>query len=261
MRSCEYLALAKNDERRTECIRKRNIIFWLNHKLLSHDSLVLAQADTVSIRFEFQKNQNRNEKITQRKTDDPTMCPVRAAVAIVQRLNKMKAAGLPVSEESFIHLYMADNGKLASLTQAMGRQMLKTFLLANPAKIDFSSLGITVADVGLHSLRSSAAMAMYMNKVETFKIMKMGRWSSDAFVVYIRQQVEEFGSDVAKKMIRSADFHTVEDTHFDDPRNRIRSQQPGAVTASTHNGGNSFPAAHSAFDVWSNVARNDSIDL
>jgi hypothetical protein len=46
-------------------------------------------------------------------------------------------------------------------------------------------LNLKPNEVGLHSLRSSAAMAMYMNKVLVYTIILLGRWSSDAFLRYI----------------------------------------------------------------------------
>ena len=49
-------------------------------------------------------------------------------------------------------------------------------------------LGIKAEDVGPHSNRSSAAMWMYLNGVRTFTIMLQGRWSSDAFLTYIRKK-------------------------------------------------------------------------
>ena len=40
-------------------------------------------------------------------------------------------------------------------------------------------------------------MAMYLNDVPTYTIMLVGRWSSDAFLKYIRRQVQEFTSGVS----------------------------------------------------------------
>eukprot|EP00978_Attheya_sp_CCMP212_P021308 scaffold62029_cov65-Attheya_sp.AAC.1 len=43
-------------------------------------------------------------------------------------------------------------------------------------------------DIGTHSIRSAAAMAMYLAGVPVFTIMLIGRWSRDAFLHYIRRQ-------------------------------------------------------------------------
>ena len=62
-------------------------------------------------------------------------------------------------------------------------------------------IGIQKGEVGTHSIRSGAAMAMYLGEVPVYTIMMLGRWSSDAFLRYIRKQVEQFSHNVSKKMI------------------------------------------------------------
>ena len=43
-------------------------------------------------------------------------------------------------------------------------------------------------------------MAMYLSGEPVFTIMLIGRWSSDAFLRYIRKQVQQFSRNVAKNM-------------------------------------------------------------
>jgi len=60
-------------------------------------------------------------------------------------------------------------------------------------------------------------MAMYLARVPVFTIMLIGRWSSDAFLHYIRCQVQEFSSGVASMMIVSQDFFMIPDfAHHED---------------------------------------------
>jgi hypothetical protein len=49
-------------------------------------------------------------------------------------------------------------------------------------------LGIKKEDVGTHSIRSGAAMAMYLGECPVFLIMLIGCWSSNAFLRYIRKK-------------------------------------------------------------------------
>jgi hypothetical protein len=44
-------------------------------------------------------------------------------------------------------------------------------------------------------------MEMYLAGVPLYTIMLISRWSSDAFLRYIRRQVERFSKDVAQKML------------------------------------------------------------
>ena len=59
-------------------------------------------------------------------------------------------------------------------------------------------LGIKANDVGTHSIRSAAAMSIYLGVCPVYAIMMIGRWSSDAFLKYIRKQVEQFSLHTTK---------------------------------------------------------------
>ena len=45
-------------------------------------------------------------------------------------------------------------------------------------------------------------MAMYLGKCPVYTIMMIGRWSSDAFLGYIRKQVEELSHNVPQRILR-----------------------------------------------------------
>ena len=49
-------------------------------------------------------------------------------------------------------------------------------------------------------------MAMYLDDVPIYTIMLIGRWSSDAFLRYIRKQGEQFSHNVSKRMIKNQFF-------------------------------------------------------
>ena len=44
-------------------------------------------------------------------------------------------------------------------------------------------------------------MAIYLGECPVYKIMMIGQWSSDAFLRYIRKQVEQFSHNVSCRMI------------------------------------------------------------
>jgi hypothetical protein len=79
-------------------------------------------------------------------------------------------------------------------------------------------LGFSAKEIGLHSARSGAAMAMYLAHVPVFTIMLLGRWSSDAFLRYIRKQVKEFSNGISSKMITKEHFFTIPSSSDQDPR-------------------------------------------
>jgi hypothetical protein len=61
-------------------------------------------------------------------------------------------------------------------------------------------------------------MAMYLAGIPIFTIMLLGCWSSDAFLRYIRKQVQEFSSGISAKMIQNEEFFTIPLTSPDDPQ-------------------------------------------
>jgi hypothetical protein len=54
-------------------------------------------------------------------------------------------------------------------------------------------------------------MAIHLAGVPVLTIMLIGRWSSDAFLRYIRRQVQEFSSGVSSRMLLTAAYFTIPD--------------------------------------------------
>jgi hypothetical protein len=73
-------------------------------------------------------------------------------------------------------------------------------------------------------------MALFLKNHSTAKIMILGWWSSDAFLVYIRPQVLEWTNNMSKDMI---DFNSFLDAGFfdvavpSDPRTRAKTSLNG----------------------------------
>jgi hypothetical protein len=212
------------------------VIFWKANKVIPHSSPSLEQANKVTIHFEWQKRDVRNDDVTQSATPHPFLCPVKAAAAIVHRLQSFKA-----SPDAFIYSYLSSTGQISDVSSSSALQLLRSYIRS----IDHQGLGITPAEIGLHSCRSSAAMAMYLNHIPVYTIMLLGRWSSDAFLRYIRQQVTDFGSDVSSKMIQTPRFYHVPPLSRDDPR--CRNLLSFAANSGVGSGSSSNP---NCFSVW-----------
>jgi hypothetical protein len=87
------------------------------------------------------------------------------------------------------------------------------------------TFGFSATDIGTKSLRSGAAMSLFLTDHSVHKIMILGRWSSDAFLTYIRPQVLEWTDNMSHDMIRHNSFLDATDsrrTPTADPRNRER---------------------------------------
>ncbi|MGH7974513.1 MAG: hypothetical protein ACREBR_03210 [bacterium] len=168
----------------------------------------LFQADSVSITFEFQKRDTRNEIITMHGSGDTVLCPVQAWSFLTQRIMAYPGTSStsPVNTVAF-------EGRTITLSATTILQKLRSAT----AIIGKDNLGFEPAEVGLHSLRSRAAMAMYLAHVPIYTIMLIGRWSSDAFLRYIRRQVQQFGAGVSEQMLTNQSFYTIPELNGDDP--------------------------------------------
>ena len=89
---------------------------------------------------------------------------------------------------------------------------------------NMSGLGFKGHEVGTNSIRSSLAMALYLSKRPVLTIMLLRRWSSDAFLLYIRRQIQEFSKGVSADMVKNEEFYTIPDLEEEcdllDPRTR-----------------------------------------
>ena len=222
MRSCEYLSVS-GPARKTKRLRIRNLRFFRNKKRLKSNDPTISLADYVTITFEDQKNDQKNDSITHHRSDDKTLCPVRMWASIVKRILSYKNTNI----DTHVNAVQLNN-KLHFIT---GTEV-KLALRAAATVVGETKLGFKPTDIGTHSLRSGAAMAMYLSNIPVYTIMLLGRWSSDAFLLYIRKQVQEFSQNVSKRMIRHTDFAHVPDfdptVTTDDPR--VRNHRHNAQT-------------------------------
>ena len=179
-----------------------NIRFFKDGHLLSTPSAILKFADSVAVTFEMQKNEQKHETIIHGRTDDSVLCPVKQWALLVNRIWSYQGTteNTPVST-----VWRHDRHE-----QITSRQVI-TFLRAACATIGSARLGFEPKEIGTHSLRSGAAMEMYLAAVPVYTIMLIGRWSSDAFLRYIRKQVEQFSKDVAQKMLTHRSFWMIPD--------------------------------------------------
>jgi hypothetical protein len=205
MRSCEYSKVsAKAENRRTKLLRLKNIRFFNRNALVAHHDPRLNMSMSVSITFEFQKNDERDDTVTMHRTGDSYMCPVVSWAAVVQRILSYPGCG---PESPVNTLYCSLTLKFSFLSSDDMRIRLRAAVVV----VGEAKLGFTADEVGTHSLRSGAAMSMYLAHVAVYTIMIIRRWSSDAFLRYIRKQVEMFSHNVSIRMLANEHFFTTPD--------------------------------------------------
>jgi hypothetical protein len=139
------------------------------------------------------------------------MCPICACAKVIQwilsypGINKDTQVNTFFDGVTIIHI---QNKSILYLLHASAIVLGKDFL------------GFAPNELGVQSIRSGAAMAMYLEGVPFFTIMLLGHCSSDVFLRYIHRQVQEFSSGVLIEMITHHSFCTIPDTPsgIEDPR-------------------------------------------
>jgi hypothetical protein len=164
----------------------------------------------VSLTFEDQKNNEKNDTRSQRRTDDPILCPVRRSASLVSRILRL----VPNHGASTTINTILDSGTVLAMSQEFLRDRLRVTCTALGGKKAF---GYSASDIGTKSLRSGAAMALFLMNHSTERIMLLGRWKSAAFLVYIRPQVLEWTNDMSRDMIHHDSFLDVSDFDQADP--------------------------------------------
>ena len=198
MRSCEYLHTTTESTKRTKVITVGNIIFKKGTSIVHHSDPNLHMSDLVRITFEYQKNDKRDVCIHMFRSGDNTLCPVLAWAKTVQRVRSIPGA----SDSSKVCLFQGTSAKITTITADYVRSRLRAMV----ELLGEDKLGFTKIDIGLHSIRSGGAMAMFLSGTSVIIIMRVGRWSSEAFLEYIRDQVESFTADVSKNMLKHEQF-------------------------------------------------------
>ena len=221
MRSCEFLMTTGNESaKRTRILRMRNIEFIKKGRIIPHDDKRLDTSDIVRIQFEFQKNDKRDIRVHMFRTDDKLLDPVKAWATTVKRVRSY----IHSSDDSKVCTFMGRDGGIEDIHAEHVRAHLRAIVEV----MGIDALGFTKDDIGLHSVRSGGAMAMFLSGTSTVIIRRVGRWSSEAFLEYIREQVEDFTAGVSTKMIRFENFNNLQMRipHKDEKLEGERGRQP-----------------------------------
>ena len=119
------------------------------------------------------------------------MSSFKVAANIIKRVQQISG----YSSSSKICSYEAEDGKVMyiNLSQVLPRLRSVASLMGE------NNLGFSEKDIGLHSIHSGGAMVMFLSRISKIIIQGVGRWSSKAFLEYIREQVESDTFGVLQK--------------------------------------------------------------
>ena len=217
MRSCEFTLTPHPG--RTQVIRLRGVLFRDsdNHQI-DHASPHLSTAERVTLTFEDQKNGLKMDRRTHQRTGDPALCPVRSLASLVARIYRRVPSASPDTTINTMFLHERET----KATCASLRTFIRSTCTLGGGKPTF---GYSSTEIGTKSIRSGAAMSLFLMNHPVHKIMIPGRWSSDAFLVYIRPQVLEWTNQMSRDMIHINSFLDATNTQRTpntDPRTRQR---------------------------------------
>ena len=167
-------------------------MFYKDGNIVSHSCSKLHLADSVSITSKTQKNDRKDNTITQWATNHILLCPVKQWSNIIKQIRLY-----PGVSETTLMSAVFNHRRISHITQKQVTDALRDGVKTYGK----SKLQIKSKDVGTHSIRSGAAMAMYLGGLSVYAIQLIGRWSSNSFMKYLRKQIKEFTLGVSMKML------------------------------------------------------------
>ena len=200
MRGCEYIITQSSGK--TITIRLCDVVFRREEKeVIEHtDPDLLDLAYYVSITFKEQKNETKRETRTQEITGDEILCPCLRWPRIIIRI--IRFIKFPTPHTCVCEM---DTENTKFITQQDVLYVLRMMCVLWKDELNFSP-----EDIGTRSIRSAAAMCLFLRNHSVVKIMLLGRWKSDSFLAYIRPQVMEWTTSLSRSMINIEDFRDLE---------------------------------------------------
>jgi hypothetical protein len=198
MRSCEETTPPKPG--RTKIVSLGGLIFRDHQKRdIPPEHTGIHTAEYITTVFVDQKNRDKMDRRTQRRTHHVDLCPVKRAASLVQRIRRQVVGFDAATPINTIQM----EGQRVCLTQEFLRDQLRATCTACGGKEEF---GFDSTEIGTRLLRPGAAMALFLNHHSSDRIMILGRWKSKAFMEYIRPQVLEWTNNMSTDMTRHESF-------------------------------------------------------
>lgn len=202
LRVGEYTYHHPSQRRRTKQFRVCDVRFWSGNRTIDPRLYTIEQlyllCTACTLNISNQKNGKRNQVIHQEALHND-FCPIRA---LIRRIK---------------HILDHDknpNVMIGTVYTANGPNGIQAREITSAVRTGIRLLGLTLqgiseADGSSHSLRAGGAMAMHLNGASDNSIKKMGRWSSDTFLMYIHEQIAAFSRGISSLMSNHIPFQNV----------------------------------------------------
>jgi len=203
LRVGEYTYHKPSENRRTKQFRLQDVSLWHHNTLLSPAlpiKYLLAHCTAATLNISNQKNGVRSQTIHQ-EAINTFSCPIRAIIRRVKHI-------LHHTTNPNIILSTCFNKKYP-IGRCITATLINTAVKQSTGYLGLEQHGLHKNHVGSHSLRAGGAMAMHLNGISDNTIKKMGRWSSDTFLMYIHEQISAFSKGISQKMSTNVQFHNI----------------------------------------------------
>ena len=152
-----------------------------------------------TLRLSNQKNGWKNVCIFHFANGEDITCPIRA---LGRRYCHIRQHSNDTDEK--LSAYFV-NGVRMYLKDSEVRERLKMAA----SKLNYPERGMPIGAIDTHSLRSGGANALHLAGYTDREIQKMGRWRSDTFKEYIRENLSVFSQGMSTSMKKSFKFVNV----------------------------------------------------
>ena len=177
----------------------QDVRLWIDQQPLDYRTATddeFNAVDFVGLEFTTQKNGTKGEVIGHGRSSDPFICPV---AAVVRRLRYLRSLNAP--SNTFLCAFQFHNSSLKLVASST-----ITALLRQACLVLGNSYGFTAMDISAKSLRASGAMALLNERVDRNVIQLIGRWKSDAMLLYLHIQAHNLMSGFSKLMLTGGNF-------------------------------------------------------
>ena len=206
MRSCEYLAVPYSEDLRTRPVVLGGVRFIKDNKILPFSHPDLEMADYVAVTFVKQKNKDdmRTIHVDRADTDDNSLCCVKNLALVCKRIASYHHE-TPVLLRP-LSMYQSEKGTFSKITNRYVIHLLRQATKAMGPEV----LGFHPDEIGTHSIRSGGAMAYFLIPGMTdSRLRYFGRWRSDSFLDYIREQVDRFKKGFSTHILKHKHFRNL----------------------------------------------------
>jgi hypothetical protein len=187
-------------DRRTVPLRLQDIQLWRNHQRLdpSQANTHFHCANAITICLENQKNGRKGTTLHLHSSLDGDFDPVIAGANILASLRTLP-------RHTPISIWTTPQGRRAHVTAAHIRHSLRT----TAHHMNMQTFGYDIKRIGAHSLRAGGAMHLKLLGYDEITIKKLGRWTSNTYLVYIQTQIADLTTGVAARMAQPLTFHII----------------------------------------------------